>query len=419
MTKKKKIVSLNKALKKIKPQLTRYIALVQNKISSSKTTLLNQKDKLQKPRMKKTWNNSVTSIKNFQSSASMLRLSMKEQTFFARRLAFLINANIPVLESLHIIREQTISKRYAKVLDNVIGDVSNGQSLSMSLGKFSHIFGDFSINIINVGETTGVLSENLEYLAEEMKKKSMLRKKVIGAFVYPVIVTLATLGITSFLIIYLFPKIMPVFASLHTELPWSTRTVIAISNFMRFHGIGFVLSILALVTVATLLIKKNNFVHFFFDRTLIRLPLIGEMIKNYNLANLSRTFGLLLKSGITLSESIPIVARTSTNVVYKKECDALLRLVSRGEKLSTHFRSHRDLFPDMVGQIVSVGERSGNLPNSFTYLSELYEAEVEDFTKNLSSLIEPVLMIFMGVLVGFIAISIITPIYSITQNLHA
>ena len=369
--------------------------------------------------MKKTWNNSVTSIKNFQSSASMLRLSMKEQTFFARRLAFLINANIPVLESLHIIREQTISKRYAKVLDNVIGDVSNGQSLSMSLGKFSHIFGDFSINIINVGETTGVLSENLEYLAEEMKKKSMLRKKVIGAFVYPVIVTLATLGITSFLIIYLFPKIMPVFASLHTELPWSTRTVIAISNFMRFHGIGFVLSILALVTVATLLIKKNNFVHFFFDRTLIRLPLIGEMIKNYNLANLSRTFGLLLKSGITLSESIPIVARTSTNVVYKKECDALLRLVSRGEKLSTHFRSHRDLFPDMVGQIVSVGERSGNLPNSFTYLSELYEAEVEDFTKNLSSLIEPVLMIFMGVLVGFIAISIITPIYSITQNLHA
>ena len=353
------------------------------------------------------------------SRISYARLSIREQTFFIKRLSFLIKAGIPVLDSLHMIREQTRSKSYAYILDTVIADVSNGQYLSTSLARYRSMFGDFSINIIGFGESTGILSENLEYLADELKKKYVLRKKIISAFIYPVVVVLATLGITAFLMLYLFPKIMPVFSSLHIKLPLSTRIVIFISTFGQNHGLALLGIIIAFIIVFIITLKKSKIFHFYFDKYILKIPVIGNIIKYYNLANSTRTMGLLLKSGITVSDSLPIAEKTSRNLIYKKEFRNISKRVDRGEKLSKYLRERRDLFPDVMGQIISVGERSGNLSDSFLYLSELYEGEVDDFTKNLSSIIEPALMIFMGLLVGFIAISIITPIYGITQNLHA
>ena len=148
------------------------------------------------------------------------------------------------------------------------------------------------------------------------------------------------------------------------------------------------------------------------------IPVLGRVMVSFNVANAARTMGLLLKSGITLSEALPIVADTTKNLVYKRQFVALCAVVNRGEKISTQLRRNRGLFPDIFSHMVAVGERSGTLSETLVYLSEMYEAEVEDFTKNLSTLIEPALMIFMGILVGFVAISIITPIYGITQNLH-
>ena len=137
------------------------------------------------------------------------------------------------------------------------------------------------------------------------------------------------------------------------------------------------------------------------------------------MANFARTFGLLLKSGVAMSEALSISVKTTPNLVYKKEFKILAGVVNRGAKISTHLNKRRDLFPDLVTQIISVGEHSGNLANSLLYLSEMYEAEIDDFTKNLSNMVEPALMIIMGMLVGFIAVSIITPIYGITQHLNA
>jgi type IV pilus assembly protein PilC len=359
---------------------------------------------------------SSTKINIFQRLNSP-RLSTKDQTFFAKRLSFLMNAGVPILESLHMIREQTRSKSYARVLDKLIVSISNGQSLSSGLSKFKRMFGNFAINIIRVGESTGILSENLEYLADELKKKQALHKKVVGAFVYPVIVTIATLGITSFLMVYLFPKIMPIFTSLHYDLPITTKIVIWISNFLRNDGL-YLLGGIALFLIALYIaVKKSPTFRFYFHKTVLRIPIVGKIIQYYNLANCMRTMGLLLKSGISISEALPITADSIENLVYQREFHHLEKTVSRGEKLSSHIRKHRDLFPDVMTQIIAVGERSGDLQNSLMYLSDFYEAEVEDFTKNLSNVIEPILMIFMGIMVGFIAISIITPIYGITQHL--
>jgi type IV pilus assembly protein PilC len=371
-----------------------------------KVKLSNRKKTSQKPKDKKTKHSSFGS------------LSIKEQAFFAKRLAFLIKAGVPILESLHMIREQTRSRKYGRMLDHIIDDISNGQSLSTSLKKFHRLFGDFAINIISVGEETGILSENLEYLADELKKRQALRRKVVGALVYPVFITIATLGITGLLTAYIFPKIMPIFNSLNVHLPLSTRILIFMSQFLRDWGIFLILGLLALVIATVIAHRKSKKVHYFFDSLILKTPLVGSMIQNYNLANISRTLSLLLKGGMTLSEAIPITARSTSNLVYRSEFEKLAVVVNRGEKISSHLRKYRKLFPDILAQIVSVGERSGNLSETLVYLSELYESEVEDSTKNLSSLIEPVLMVFMGLIVGFVAISVITPIYGITQHLQ-
>ncbi|PJA34306.1 MAG: hypothetical protein CO184_00270 [Candidatus Zambryskibacteria bacterium CG_4_9_14_3_um_filter_40_16] len=367
---------------------------------------------------KKNTSSKEVGVKLKNNHISVLRLTIKQQTFFAKRLSFLLKAGIPLVESLRMLEEQTFSKKYAKILKLITESVSGGQTLSASLSKFRGMFGSFAINIISVGEMTGILSENLDYLAEELKKKHSLRKKLIGSFIYPALIAVATLGITSFLMIYLFPKLMPVFNSLKVELPISTRTVIWLSDFLRHYGFYLVIVLIFLVIIFIISLNKSKGFHLFIDRTILRIPLVGTIVQYYNLANLSRTLGLLLKGGMTPSEAIPITAKTTNNRVYRREIMALSHTVNRGEKISSHFKNDAKLFPEILGQIVSVGERSGNLPDSLIYLSDLYENEVDDFTKNLSSLIEPVLMIIMGIVVGFIAISIISPIYGITQNLQ-
>lgn len=346
------------------------------------------------------------------------RMSLSDQTFLAKRLSFLTNAGIPLVESLSILHEQARGRGQKVMLNQIIRDTSGGQSLSRSFAKYPKIFSDFAVHIIRVGETSGTLSKNLEYLATELKKRHALRRKVIGAFVYPIIVSIATIGITAFLMVYLFPKIIPIFDSLHTKLPITTRIVIAVSNAVTEHGSTILLATFALVVVFVFSERRIRAFRYFVHRTILRMPLFGKMIRYYNVANGSRTLGILLKSGLKLSEALPIVAETTRNLAYREQFVVLGEAIYRGELISRHLRAHREYFPDIFGNLVAVGERSGSLSDTLIYLSELYESEVDDFTKNISTMLEPALMVFMGLLVGFIAISIITPIYGITQNLH-
>jgi len=347
-----------------------------------------------------------------------MRLSTNDRVLFAKRLAFLISGEVPLLESLRMMREQTKSSKLVRVLDIIIADVSNGRQVSESLKKFPGMFDKFAINIIKVGETSGILSQNLTYLADELKKKNILRGKVIGSLLYPTLVTVTTLGITIFLTVYLFPKIMPVFSSLNIKLPMSTKIVIAVSIFLRKWGIHLLAGIAAAAVILAAAHRRVRIFRLGFEHVMLRLPIVGTMVEYYNLANFSRTLGLLLKSGVTLNQSLMIAAETSSNLVYKNQFLGMGEAINRGETLATYLRGHRHLFADILPQMVAVGERSGNLASALLYLSDYYEREVDEFSKSLASLIEPFLMIGMGVLVGFIAISIITPIYGITQNLH-
>jgi type II secretory pathway component PulF len=342
---------------------------------------------------------------------------MKEQALFTKRLAFLINAGVSIVEALQILREQMVGSAQA-VLDRIVRDVSSGQSLSRSFAKFPTVFSTFAVHIIQIGESSGTLSQNLNYLSDELKKRQALRRKIVGAFIYPALISVATIGMTIFLMVYLFPKITPIFASLHAALPLPTRVVMAVSNLLIHWGILIFFILVLAVVAGVFTVKRSVRAQRALERGYLRTPLVGTMVRSYNLANGTRTLGLLLRSGVPFSEALSVTADTTTNRLYQEAYRQMRAVVVRGDKISTYLARKQNLFPVVMTHLIAVSERSGTLSETLVYLSEMYDAEVDDFTRNLSTLIEPALMIVMGVVVGFIAISIITPIYGITQNLH-
>ena len=347
----------------------------------------------------------------------LVRLTTQDRILFAKRLALLLKAGVPILESLQMLKEQTSGKGSAIILDGLITDVANGQLLSAGLAKYKKSFGDFALNIIQVGEATGQLHENLHYLSEELKKQQELRKKVLASLVYPAFVVVATVIITLLLTLYVFPKILPVFQSFHFQLPWTTRLLMGFTNLILRHFLYFIILLVALPAGFLYLLRLRGF-RLLFERVVLGLPLIGNMFRSYYAATICRNFGLLLNSNVPIVDAIRITARTTSHGIYQDELRRIAGHVTRGEKISRCLAETIFLFPPIVHQMVSVGELTGNLSGSFLYLAEIFENEVDESAKNLSSLIEPLLMIGMGLAVGFVAVSIITPIYQITQNLH-
>ena len=285
------------------------------------------------------------------------------------------------------------------------------------LGAFKKIFGELTVNIIAVGEISGNLGNNLDRLALTLKKRQALQRKVVSASVYPVFIIIATLVITVMLTVFVFPKIIPVFKSVNYQLPWTTRFLIFISDLARNHGFLIVLGAGALVAGFLLLLRVKE-IHFWHSKMLLRIPFIGRMIQTYNTTNICRTMGLLLDSGVTVVRAFHITSNTTANAVYKKQLNKIADKITQGEIISANMNPDSGLFPLMVSQMIMVGESTGKLSETFSYLADIYEEEMDEFTKNLSTTIEPLLLIFMGAMVGFIAISIITPIYGITQHLN-
>ncbi len=348
---------------------------------------------------------------------AFMRLSLKEQIIFIKRLSVLIRAGTPLLVSLQMLKRQTRSKTLLKILDQVTSDVENGQYLATSLAKFRKIFGEFAINIIEIGEISGTLSENLDYLAAELKKSQSLRRKVISSLVYPVFIIFATFGITALLTVFVFPKILPIFRSVNFDLPWTTKVLIFISNLLIAHGWEIILGLIILFILFLFALRNQKF-HYWYDKFILKLPIIGDLAQSYNVTSVCRTLGILLRSNVAIVRSVAITSHTSKNLVYRKQMEAVGEKILKGALLSTHFEQFPKLFPPMMTQMIAVAETTGNLSETLLYVADMYEEEVDDLTKNLSTVLEPLLLIFMGVLVGFVAISIITPIYGITQHLN-
>ena len=343
--------------------------------------------------------------------------SGKAQMHFAKRLAFLMSSGTPLLIGLRILREQASSPKEGMMLDVMISDVESGKNLSESMKRFRRQFGGFAVNIIRAGEFGGILHQNLSYLADELEKKQELKRKIIGALFYPLFIFCATFMAAGFLVLFVFPKITPIFKSMRIELPQATSFLIAATEFLLAYGLSVIVGIIALGVLCIFLYARVYAFRRFIHRLFLRPPIIGTLIKDYYLAGITRTIGLLLESNIRIVQALTIASETTENLVYREVLQHISRTMQEGKKMSQECKRYAHILTSLLCEMTAVGEASGNLAGTFLYLSRYFERELESRTKNFANAIEPALMICMGLVVGYVVVSVITPIYGITEHL--
>jgi type IV pilus assembly protein PilC len=347
-----------------------------------------------------------------------LSLKTRDKINFSRHLAVMLDAGIPLHEALSVMKEQITAPSFRYVLQTAIIDLGDGLPLHMSIAKFPKLFDPFFVNALSVGEASGTLASTLRYLAKQLEKSDYLKGKVRSALLYPIIIFTGALGIGIYLAFFLLPKILPLFTTLNVKLPPTTRALLAVSAWLTAYWPWFAGGIV-LAIIGVFFLFKLPGVRFMAHAFLLRVPVAGKLVQNMQTAKFSRILGTLLSSGVTIVVALNVTAESTDNPVYKKELEVIAGSVERGETIGDELRRHKRLFSSTTASMVGVGERTGKLSDSLIALAEFTEREVDTMTRDLSTLIEPLTLIVVGLLVGFIALSIITPIYQITEGIHA
>lgn len=345
------------------------------------------------------------------------RVSFLDKVLFAKNLALMIKAGLPLRESIATIQEQSKSKTFKKILDDILRNIDNGQPLAASLSRHPQVFDNLYINMIKVGEESGTLEENLGHLTLQLEKSHELRSKVKAAMVYPSFILTAVIALGAALTFFVLPQITPIFKTFDIQLPFATRILIAFTEIIQNYGLFILIGVIVLAVIL-FLISRIRLVKFLIHKITLKLPIAGAISRNVNIAHFSRTLGVLLKSGVPIVSALDITQTTLGNLVYQKELVEVAGEVQRGKPISDYLRKKETIFPLMVSRMVGVGEKTGNLEETLLYLSNFYEAEVDRSIKSLSTILEPILLLIIGAVVGFVALAIITPIYEITRGLH-
>ena len=342
-------------------------------------------------------------------------ISLKDKMMFARHLGIMLSSGLSLPKALNIISNQTKNKKFKSLLGKLEEEVKMGNSLADSLAKHP-VFDELSVNMIRVGEVGGNLEEVLRLLADQLEKEHSLLSRVKGAMYYPSVILLVMIGIGVAMMMFVVPKLTTVFEDIQTTLPLSTRLIIAVSGYMAAHQITVGLILIGIAAVLVLFFK-SSFGKKFSSLIFTKLPVIKKMMIKVNNARFARIYSSLTRSGVPVVESLKIISRTLTNNLYKNAFLEISEGVQKGKTLHEELARFPQLFPILTIQMTEVGEETGKTADVLTNLASFYEEEIDQMTKNLSSIIEPVLMVIIGVAVGFFAISMILPMYSIMDQM--
>lgn len=335
----------------------------------------------------------------------MGRMNTKNEGFFAKRLSFLLAAGLPLTECLRAVGETSAAR-----------EVETGKSLAEVLSE-SQRHSSFTVAVIRIGESSGTLAQSLSYLADELQKGSALRAKALGALIYPAVIALMTIALTTGLIVCIFPKVLPVFDGLGVTLPWTTLLVMSVSEYCAHWGLATFVILLALAATFTWTLRSLPRAREIAEAVILRVPVIGTLMQAYYVAATCRILATLLESGMPLPLALRESSRAIHHSLYARELTLAADGIERGGALAEERDSR--LFPETVLCMITVGESSGTLAKSLAYLADYYTREVDEGTMRLTRLLEPALMVGMGCVVGFVAVSMITPMYEITQHLNA
>jgi type IV pilus assembly protein PilC len=314
-----------------------------------------------------------------------------------------------------VISSQTKNKRFRRILVELENDIKTGTNLADSLEKYP-IFDELSVNMIRVGEMGGNMEEVMALLADQLEKEHKLLSKVRGAMYYPSVIILVMIGVGIAMMTYVVPKLTTIFSDIKTGLPWSTRMIIASSNYMAGHQWMVLFGTLGLV-IALIIFFKTSAGKKFSGFIFFNAPVIKGVVINVNNARFARIYSSLTKSGVSVVESLKIISRTLSNNAYQKAFLQIGEEVQKGKSLHGELTKYPRLFPVLTMQMVEVGEETGKTVEVLVNLANFFEDEIDQVTKNLSSIIEPVLMVIIGSAVGFFAISMILPMYSVMENM--
>jgi len=342
-------------------------------------------------------------------------VSKKDLVVFTRQLSVMVEADIPLVIGLKSIYEQTENKRLRVILSDVAGRVEGGMRLSEALGCHARVFDNFFINLIRTGESSGQLSEVLNYLADQLEKDYDLNKKLIGALIYPAFIIGAIVILGIVLMIFVVPKLTEMLFQSGATLPWSTKMLIAISNFLIYYGWILVLILIGLI-LAFYLLRKAAVIRFVTGNVKLRAPIFGSLLKNTYMIRFSRSLNTLVAGGVPLVEGLEISTGIVDNAVYEKIFTKVKKEVEDGTALAVALRKHEEI-PKLVSQLIETGEETGHLEQILEKISDFYTHEVENSIGKLMSLLEPIIMVVLGVGVAFVIMSVIMPMYELATQL--
>lgn len=346
------------------------------------------------------------------------RAKVADLALFTRQMSTMISAGIPLIEAMDILAEQTLetNKGFGIGLQECSDLIRGGTELSESMSKFPRIFPQIYVNMVKAGEASGQLDVILNRLADFMEATEALKSEIKSAMTYPVISLILILGITFYLLIFVVPKFEQMFARLGGDLPMITQVVVAISKWLQNNIITVVVAMVVAV-VAWVMVKRTKQGRRIMDTIFLKLPVFGPLFQKVAISRFARTFATLLSSGVPILGALEIVATTSGNAVLEETLLATRDTVKRGEPLSSHLETSW-VFPPMVTKMIGIGERSGALEQLLGKVSDFYDQQVHATVKSLTSLIEPIMLVVMGLVVGVIVLAIFYPILEMQKQVQ-
>jgi len=350
------------------------------------------------------WNSKLTTIPEY------------EKVLFSRNLGAMLGAGLSLARALAVIERQTKNIRLSSVVSELASAVRRGETLHSALAQFPTVFPKLFVAMVRAGEEGGELSQSLNVVADQMERMYVLKKKIRGAMLYPVIILVAIIGIGAFMMVNVVPTLAQTFEEMDAELPGSTQAIINVSNFLVDYTLVALIGLVLLIALlfGALRTQTGSRVK---DFVFLHMPLISGIVKEVNAARTARTLASLLSSGVDVITALEITADVVQNSYFKSVVVAAKEGVGKGEPLSSAFVRNEHLYPAFVGEMMAVGEETGQLTEMMKKLAVFYEDEVDRKTKDMSTIVEPFLMVFIGGAVGFFAVAMISPIYQLSENI--
>ncbi len=341
-------------------------------------------------------------------------LKVADKIMFAKNLSAMLRAGLPLPRALAVLEHQIENKQWKKIFSSLQDDLAKGVPLSTALAKFPKAFNSLFVAMVKAGGESGSISDSLHLVGEELEKSYELKRKVRGAMIYPAIIIGLMIAITVLMFVYVLPKLTSTFKELGAQLPLPTRIIIGTSDFLQANWLVMI-GVIIIAVIALFFFARSKFGRSVLDKLILKLPIVGTISQEVNAARTTRTLSSLLSSGISVVSAVNITIDVVQNVHYKRMLEKVGASIEKGDTIQSIFAARTDLYPSFVGEMIGVGEETGTLSKTLLEIATFYEDEVDQKTKNMSTIIEPVLMIVIGLGVGFFALAMISPIYSLTN----